>query len=128
MKTRYALWAVSLTVLVLFSTGFFCAAQETGYEDLLGEWDVQTDDGQYSFVFTFSMENGTLTGLFTGSTGEVKMEDLTYENHELKFMVNIEAGGQTLPIDFSATVESDALEGYLSLQYGEANITGKKRK
>jgi polyisoprenoid-binding protein YceI len=128
MKARYrpvlTLWIVCL----ILSTGAFALVQETDYEGLLGEWDVQTEDGQYSFVFTFTMENGTLSGMFQGSTGEVEMEDLSYENNELTFTVNIDAGGQAMEIDFTATIEGDTLEGYLSLQYGEANISGKKRK
>lgn len=128
MKTRYSAILATWVVLLILSTGSFVLAQETNYKDLLGEWDVQTEDGQYSFVFTFSMENDTLIGMFRGSTAEVRMEDLSYENNELKFIVNIEAGGQNMQIDFSATIQGDALEGYLSLQYGEANITGKKRK
>jgi hypothetical protein len=31
-------------------------------------------------------------------------------------------------IDFSATIEGENLEGMLSLEYGEANIIGTKRK
>jgi hypothetical protein len=33
-----------------------------------------------------------------------------------------------MTFDYSATIEGDTLEGYLSMDYGEANITGKKRK
>jgi len=128
MKTRYSALTVSWIIMFFLLATFLALAQETDYEALLGEWDVQTEDGQYTFVFSFSMENDTLTGMFQGSTGEVEMEDLSYENNELSFTVNIEAGGQTMQIDFSATIQSDTLEGYLSLQYGEANISGKKRK
>jgi len=42
--------------------------------------------------------------------------------------VNIDAGGQTMTIDYRATIEGDTLKGYLSMEYGEASITGKKRK
>ncbi len=128
MKTRYGSLMAFWIVWLILSTGTFALVQETDYEALLGEWDVQTEDGQYSFVFTFTMENDTLSGMFQGSTGEVEMENLSYENNELTFTVNIEAGGQTMEIDFTATIEGDTLEGYLSLQYGEANISGKKRK
>jgi hypothetical protein len=56
------------------------------------------------------------------------MDDLSFEDNELSFAVTIDAGGQTMAIDFSATIDGDSLEGYLSMEYGEANITGKKRK
>ncbi|MDH4218217.1 MAG: hypothetical protein OEY18_05635 [Candidatus Aminicenantes bacterium] len=115
-------------VLFCLSMTFLSIAQEKNYEALLGEWDVQTEDGQYTFVFIFSMEDGALKGMFQGSTGEVEMEDLTYEDNELTFTVNVEAGGRSMPIDFSTTIEGETLEGMLSLEFGEANISGKKRE
>jgi hypothetical protein len=114
-------------ILFCFST-FPVIAQEKKYEDLLGNWDVETEDGQYTFEFIFSVENDTLKGVFIGSSGEAEMEDLTYELNKLTFTVNVEAGGQSMAIDFSATIEGKTLEGMLSLQFGEANIIGKKKK
>lgn len=122
-------------VMVIVGIGLFCLlmtspakAQEKGYEALLGEWDVQTEDGQYAFVFVFSMEGETLKGLFKGTTGDYEMANLTFQDNELKFTVTIDAGGQSMAIDFEATIEGDSLEGFLSMEYGEANISGKKRK
>jgi hypothetical protein len=119
---------VLLTIVCL---GFFCAALSTvagaqaqKYEDLLGTWDVQTEDGTYTFVFEFSMQGDTLVGKYTGSSGQADMENLTYENNALKFSVNV----NSMVIDFSATISGEKLSGMLSLQYGEANITGTKRK
>jgi hypothetical protein len=56
------------------------------------------------------------------------MEDLSFKGSELKFSVTIDAGGQAMSIDYSATIEENSLEGFLSMEYGDANITGKKRK
>ncbi len=117
------------TWLILFCfSAFSVIAQEKKYENLLGNWDVETEDGQYTFEFIFSIENSTLKGVFIGSSGEAEMEDLTYEDNNLTFTVNVDAGGQSMAIDFSATIEGETLEGMLSLQFGEANIIGKKRK
>jgi hypothetical protein len=127
-KATYQILTAVWTVLFCLSVAYIGAAQEKNYEALLGEWDVQTEDGQYAFVFIFSMEDGALKGVFQGSSGEVEMEDLTYKDNEVTFSVNIEAGGRSMPIDFSATIEGDTLEGMLSLEFGEANISGKKRK
>jgi len=122
--------AIAIVGIVLFflSANFLVEAQEKGYEALIGEWDVQTNNGQYTFVFVFSMEGETLKGLFKGTTGDYEMEDLSFKGSELKFTVTIDAGGQTMSFDYSATIEEDSLEGFLSMEYGEANITGKKRK
>jgi hypothetical protein len=115
-------------VLFCLSITFFASAQEGEYEALLGEWDVQTEDGQFTFVFTFSMEEDTLTGMFEGPTGEVEMEDISFEENELMFTVSIDAGGQIMVVDFSATIEEDSMEGFLSMEMGEMNFSGKKRE
>ena len=121
---------VTIVGIVLFclSATFLAFAHEANFEALLGEWDVQTSDGQYTFVFVFSMEGETLKGLFKGTSGDYEMEDLSFKGSELTFSVTIDAGGQTMSIDYSATIEEDSLEGFLSMEYGDANITGKKRK
>ena len=119
---------ILLTIVCLC---FFCAAvsivtsaQTQKYEELLGTWDIQTEDGSYTFVFEFRMQGDKLVGKYTGSSGQADMENLTYENNALKFSVNV----SSMVIDFSATVSGEKLSGMLSLQYGEANITGAKRK
>jgi hypothetical protein len=53
------------------------------------------------------------------------MANLTFENNTVKFSVTV---GGDMVIDFSAIVAEDKLTGTLSLQYGEASITGAKRK
>jgi hypothetical protein len=119
------------TLLTIVFLGFFCApistvvnGQTQKYEELLGTWDVQTEDGSYTFVFEFRMQGDTLVGTYTGSSGQADMENLVYENNALKFSVNV----SSMVIDFSATISGEKLSGMLSLQYGEANITGAKRK
>jgi len=118
-----------ITGIVLFylSAISLTLAQETGLETLLGTWDVETEDGQFMFVFNFSMEGDALTGMFEGPTGAVEMENLSFEDNELMFTVTVDAGGQVVVVDFSAIIEEDSLEGFLSMEFGEINIHGKKR-
>ncbi len=121
MKNR----ALILIIIAVFclSTASAFSAQAKKYEALLGTWDVETESGEYTFTFVFSVDGETLKGSFTGSSGDAEMESLSFEDNKLKFTVD--AG---IVIDFSATIEGDALEGMLSMEYGEANISGKKRK
>ncbi len=115
-------------IVFCLSVAFLFSVQETNYEALLGEWDIQTEDGQFTFLFTFSMEEDTLIGKFEGPTGEVDMEDISFEGNELMFAVTVDAGGQILVVDFSATIEDDTMEGFLSMEMGEMNFSGEKRK
>jgi hypothetical protein len=91
----------------------------------LGTWDVKTEDGAREFVFEFFLKDNKLAGKFTGTSGTSEMAGLTFENNTVKFSVTV---GNGMVIDYSAIVAEDKLSGTLSLQYGEAGITGTRRK
>lgn len=127
MAARTARRAVGLltalfVVLALTTAG---AAQIKNAEALLGTWDVKTEDGAREFVFEFSMKDNKLAGKFTGGSGTSEMANLTFADNTVKFSVTV---GNDMVIDFSAIVAEDKLSGMLSLQYGEAGITGARRK
>ncbi len=124
MKTKRRVPQIFGLVLLCLSLAIVLNAQSKKYEVLLGTWDVQTENDTYTFTFEFTMEDESLAGKFTGSSGETEMADLSFEDNELKFFVDVNG----MIIDFSATIEGESLEGMLSLEYGEANITGTKRK
>lgn len=126
--TKRLFWITGLLIIAFSLSTAAPAAQADKYKALLGEWDAQTEDGQYTFVFKFMMKEGTIAGTFEGQSGETEMKDIVFENNELKFMVDLDMGGQSLAIDFAATIDGETLEGMLSMEYGEANITGSKRK
>jgi hypothetical protein len=101
------------------------AVQAQKPEALVGTWDVKMEDGSREFVFEFSMKDGKLAGKFTGASGTSDMANLTFEENTVKFSVTV---GNGMVINFSAIVAEDKLSGMLSLEYGEAPITGSKRK
>lgn len=112
----------AVLVLALPAAG---AAQAQKPDALLGTWDVKTEDGSREFVFDFSMKDGKLVGKYTGGSGTLDMTDLTFENNTVKFNVTV---GNDMVITYSAIVADGKLSGMLSLQFGEAAITGTKRK
>ncbi len=124
MKTKRRVPQIFGLVVLCLSMATVLNAQSKKYEVLLGTWDVQTENDAYTFTFEFYMKDESLAGKYTGSSGETEMEDLSFEDNELKFSVDVNG----MIIDFSATIEGESLEGMLSLEYGEANITGTKRK
>ncbi len=109
---------------LFFALGTGASAQEDKYGPLLGVWDVQTEDGSFAFEFEFSLRDGELVGKFTGSSGTRDMAKLTFEAGLLKFQVDVNG----MLIDFNAVVTGEKMSGGLSLEYGEANIAGTKRK
>jgi len=125
---KHYLWHSAIFALVLALTLPAAHAQAQNYEALLGVWDAETEGAQYTFVFTFKLEEGKLAGTFEGQSGEVEMQNLKYEDNRVTFTVEIDAGGQGMSIDFEATIDGGSLEGQLSMEFGEAPITGTKRK
>jgi len=94
-------------------------------EALLGTWDVKMEDGSREFVWEFALQDGRLAGKFSGASGTSEMANLTFADNTVKFSVTV---GNGMVIDFSAIVADDKLNGMLSLEYGEAPITGVKKK
>jgi polyisoprenoid-binding protein YceI len=126
-STRFIFLGLSLTALLLTIPGICFSIQQ--YDALLGEWDAETEGAQYTFVFKFFTQEGKLAGTFEGQGGEVEMEDLAFADNKVTFTVEIDAGGQTMSINFEATIDGENnLEGFLSMEFGEASITGTKRK
>jgi polyisoprenoid-binding protein YceI len=109
---------------MIFATAAAAAAQEDKYAAVLGVWDVQTEDASFAFEFEFTLKDGELVGKFTGSSGAREMNRLTFEAGLLKFQVDVNG----MIIDFTAVVTGEKMSGGLSLEYGEAAITGTKRK
>jgi hypothetical protein len=94
------------------------------YEALLGTWDAQTEGASYTFVFEFFLEDGLLKGKYTGRSETTKMDNLTFENNILRFSVTV----NTMALDYTAVIDGDKLSGQVTLQYGQADISGQKRK
>ena len=125
---RSRLWTLLLAGLSVMTLAALSPAQTKTpaqkYEALLGTWEAQAEGMPYTFVFEFTLEDGVLKGKYTGSSGTSKMENLTFENSTVKFTVTV----NTMTLDYTAVIDGDDLSGQVSLEYGQADITGKKRK
>jgi hypothetical protein len=121
-KTLASIGMLVIAILVFSASG---RTQDQKYAALLGTWDVKMEDGSREFVFEFSMKDGKLAGKYTGASGSTDMADLTFEDGTVKFSVTV---GGNMVIHYSAVVAEDKLIGTLSLEFGEAGITGLKRK
>ncbi len=124
MKPR-DLIAAGLAVVFLVGLSTAGAAQAQKLDALLGTWDVKTEEGGREFVFEFFVKDGKLAGKYTGASGTFDMANLKFEDNTVKFSVTV---GNGMVIDFSAMVAEDKLSGTLSLEYGEAAITGSRKK
>ncbi len=122
-RTARLISALSAAVLIALA-GAQEKPPEERYKALLGTWDAQTENASRTFVFEFLLKDGVLKGKYTGAAGSTDMEGLTFENNIVRFTVTV--GGMEL--DYSAIIDGDKLTGQVTLQYGQADITGEKRK
>ncbi len=126
-RFRFLHWAALIGFLAAGLPAFARAQTRTPdekYAALLGTWDAQTENAAYTFTFEFLLKDGVLKGKYTGSAGTSEMENLKFENSIVSFSVNVSG----MILDYSAVIDGDKLSGQVSLQYGQADITGKKRK
>lgn len=104
--------AVALLVGVLGPTEV--AAQEV---DVTGTWNmtVESQQGTSNPTVTLEQDGQELTGHYSSQTlGEADVTG-TVNGSEVTFSFNAEAGGQSIPVSYTATVEGDTMSGSLNL-------------
>lgn len=123
---RFAL--IFSVVFLLGLTAAETKAQTADYKALIGTWDIELTDVGYQMEFVFKMEDGELTGELIFEMGNGIMENITFENNELSFSVSIDAGGQTVGVDVTATIEGNEMTGNMETDMGGSALTGTKRE
>jgi len=98
--------------------------------DVTGIWDmtVESPQGALDVVATLKQEGEKLTGTQASQMGEVALEG-TVVGNEIKYTINIDAGGQQMTIVFAGKVEGDTMTGVFDFAgMGTASWSAKKRK
>jgi hypothetical protein len=98
--------------------------------DVTGVWDVtvETPNGAIENVGTMKQEGEKLTGTLSSQMGEIAFEG-TVVGNEIKWVLNIDMGGQQMSIAFAGKVEGDTMTGVFEMGgMGTAGWSAKKRK
>jgi hypothetical protein len=119
---------LSLILLTGFAAWTNAAPQSSKYEALIGTWDITLDAQGMTMEFVFKMEEDTLVGEMVFEMGGGVMENIMFEDNKLTFSLTIDAGGQTVGVDASGTVEGDTIKGFMDTDMGSADFSGTKRK
>ena len=132
---KYAL-AIALACLVAV-TALPVYAQEAPRQDakpavvnVTGVWDmsVETPNGTIDNVATLKQEGEKLTGTLASQMGEIAMEG-TVVGNEIKWVLNIDMGGQQVAIAFAGKVDGETMAGVFEMGgMGTAAWNAKKRK
>jgi hypothetical protein len=98
--------------------------------NVTGVWDmsVETPNGTIENVATLKQEGEKLTGTLSSQMGEIAMEG-TVVGNEIKWVLNIDMGGQQVAIAFAGKVEGETMAGVFEMGgMGTAAWNAKKRK
>jgi hypothetical protein len=96
-------------ILMLICPGLIYAA------DVTGKWQGEFDSmvGKQVYIYTFSMEDDTLTGKaeadIAGEKYESTLSDIKIENDEIQFIESLNFQGMPLLIQYKGTISGDEI-------------------
>ncbi len=96
--------------------------------DVTGKWafTVETDQGSGTPSFTFKQEGEKLTGTYKGAFGEAPVQG-SVKGKAISFSVKVNAQGVEGVIEYTGTIEKDAMKGTVKLAaLGAGTWTAKR--
>ena len=92
----------------------------------VGAWDVNVNTplGDQASVWTIAADG---TGSMAGEQGEQLLEGIMLDGNSISFSVDIDAGGQSLSMSFTGTVDGDSLSGEFDTDFGAFGVTGTRQ-
>ncbi|NQV69242.1 MAG: hypothetical protein HQ498_04370 [Pseudohongiella sp.] len=121
MKKLVSGWLVlSLAILV------GCAA--SGPAPAVGGWDVNVTIPQLGELPGTMTVNADGTGLMSlGPLGDTAVDGITFDGNAVNFVVEVDAQGNTLVLEFNGLVDGDTLTGGLECDFGEMTVVGTRQ-
>jgi len=93
-----------------------------------GTWKtvMNTPMGAQNGTMQLATDGGKLTGTLSGPQGEIQLKDGTVDGNSLTFKADI-TSPMAMTLEFSATVDGDAISGNVKLgAFGNASFTGTR--
>lgn len=93
-----------------------------------GGWSlsVKTPQGDASIQVTLRLEDGRLTGTFSGDRGSGDIRNGTLDGATIEFAITASAEGETSDWVFRGTVRGSSMEGTVTTNLGTFPFTGSK--
>lgn len=113
----------TLSISASFALLVACAAETSPG---VGVWDVNIDTpvGSQAGVWTINSDG---TGIMGSDLGDQAIEGIALEGNTIAFDVDIDAGGQSLSLSFSGTVNGDSLDGEFASDFGAVPVSGSRQ-
>ena len=112
----------TLAALVLVLAA--CAAGSAN--PFVGTWDTvaSTPLGDQSATWTIAADG---TGMISSDQGTQAVDGIVVDGNNVSFHLVIDAGGQTLALDFSGVITGDSISGTFASDFGDFGVTGTRQ-
>ena len=67
------------------------------------------------------------TGMMASDQGDQPIDGIIVDGNNVSFVVDVDAGGQSLSLSFSGVVEGDSLTGAFASDFGDFDVTGTRQ-
>ena len=93
-----------------------------------GTWNlsVRTPQGNVTIIVTLRVEQGHVSGTFSGDRGSGDITGGTYDRPTLQFTITAETDAETQDWVFRGDIDDDAIEGTVSTNLGTFQFSGSK--
>jgi hypothetical protein len=128
MKRIACFLAFALTCGLLLMCGMAVAADQPA--NVAGTWEVSSQgrNGQpMTQTLTIQQDGGKITGTLTSPRGDANFEGMVTGN-KVAFTIKRETDNGTFVMEYSATVDGDAMKGTLHTERFDREWTAKRTK
>ena len=103
---------------------------ETGASPIDGTWNlsVRATEGAVSINVTLRVEDGKVTGTFSGDRGSGDVRNGTFDGTAIEFTISAQATAEQSDWVFRGTVTDDTMQGTVTSTLGTFQFSGSKSK
>lgn len=93
-----------------------------------GAWSVsvRTPQGNVAIQFTLKVEDGKLSGTFSGDRGSGDVRSGTFDGNAIEMTITVKTDSETSDWIFRGTVSGNAMQGSVTTTIGTFDFTGSK--
>ncbi len=112
--------------LVLAALIYLISCSSSTLDSSVGKWNIELSSpiGISSQIWSIA-SNGT--GYFESDLGNSASDEVIIDGNALRFTIFIDAGGQSVAMNFDGIVKGDFLTGQISSEFGEFEVIGTRQ-
>ncbi len=93
----------------------------------VGMWSVDMDTPLGVIPATLTLNEDGTGSMVNANLGDAPVSDVVYDGPNVTFTAEIDAQGQAVMLDFSGSVEGDAIKGSFGSDFGDIAVSGTRQ-